>query len=88
MGFIDLIAAGVANTEESIRLALKGPMAFGGIQAVALVITGGLFFAAPSLQALPQLMANPRQGPLFQALLVKGPQLESERRFWFNLSPG
>ena len=53
-------------------------MSFGGLKAMALVIVGGLFFAPPSLQALTQLMADPCQGPLFQALLVKGTQLESE----------
>ena len=78
LGLIHLISAGIAKAEKSIRLALKRTMSFGGLKAMALVIVGGLFFAPPSLQALTQLMADPCQGPLFQALLVKGTQLESE----------
>ena len=72
------ISAEIAKAEKSIRLTLKRTMSFGGLKAMALVIVGGLFFAPPSLQALTQLMADPCQGPLFQALLVKGTQLESE----------
>jgi hypothetical protein len=52
LGFIHLVSAWVAKAEESIRLALKDPVSVGGLEAMALVIVGSLFFAAPSLQAL------------------------------------
>ena len=88
LGFIDLVAAWVSEAEESVRLALKSLVPVGGLQALVLVLLGCLFFAAPTLQALTQVLADPCQGPLLLGLLVQGSQGERQSGLWMHFTLG